>query len=108
LWAALYGVATKLVLLIMPLAMTKMRAPGGSVWLAIDTAASAGSKAMWMSMAPSFMSWRWAGPLSGNSRPSRQSLGRSWSYQAQSGAVTGPKLASVAGCCSTDGSATRS
>jgi len=106
--AALYGIATKLVLPIVPLAITKMRAPGGSNWFAIDTAASAGSKAMWMSIAPSFINWRWAGPVSGNSRPARQSAGRNWSYQAHNGAVTEPKVASVAGCCSTDGSGSRS
>ena len=100
--------ATKLVLPIVPLAKVKVRTLGGSRPACTDTAASAGSNESVMSISPSLSNWRCAGPLAGNCSPRRQRVGRSGSYQAHKGAVTCAKLASVAGRCSTAGSATRS
>ena len=106
--AALYGIATKLVLPMLPLRIVKLRTEAGNWPLSTDTAASAGLNDSVMSISPSLSNWRCAWPFSGNCWPRRHRAGRNWSYQAHSGAVTRAKLSSLAGCCITVGSGVRS
>ncbi len=106
--AALVGMATKLVLPMVPFSSTKVRTLSGRMPLPMAVEASLGLKEIMMSISPSARSWRMAGPVSGNCSPLRHRVGLSCSYQRQSGAVTGMKVASVAGDSSTCGSSASS
>ena len=85
---ALYGIATKLVLPIVPLSSTYVRTVTGNKPAFAATAASAGLNEIITSISPSFINCRCAGPFSGNWSAVAPEIGRSASYQVHSGAVT--------------------